>query len=72
MSTPPVPDSPPAPVEPWHASRDSRRRSPAGMGRGRRLSAVAPLVISARPRGGQEWVMLSSVPFVEVRRTCNA
>ena len=51
-STPPVPDPPPAPVEPWHASRDSQRGSPAGMGRGRRVSAGAPHVFGPRPPGG--------------------
>ena len=57
-STPPVPDPPPAPVEPWHASRDSQRRSPAGMGRGRRVSAGAPHVFKPRPPGGGRVVTL--------------
>ena len=52
-STPPVPDPPPAPVGPWHASRDSQRGSPAGMGRGRRVSADAPLAFRPRPPRGR-------------------
>ena len=47
-----TPLPPPTPVEPWHASRDSQRGSPAGMGRGRRVSAGAPHVFKPRPPGG--------------------